>query len=392
MKITDFKTFIVGNPPPSFGGKYWVFLKLTTDTGIVGFGEAYAIPFHPKVASQMIEDVCERYVLGESPFQIEKLWRKIYSSGYTQRPDISISGVLSAIEIAMWDIVGKELNQPIYNLLGGKVNEKLRTYTYLYPKPADKTNVYTDANLAAERAIEYQKLGFTAVKFDPISTYTSNDPRNLTLEELDHAENFVRSVRTAVGKNCDILFGTHGQMTPASAIRLAKRIEKFDPMWLEEPTPPANIQAMASIAKRTSIPVATGERLTTKYEFNALLKEEAASIIQMNLGRVGGILEAKKIASIAEASYAQIAPHMYCGPIIAAANVQIATCISNFLILEGIETWSGFDSTLVKDPLKWEEGYVIPSDKPGLGIEINESELEKYPYNDDKLHLEMTDS
>ena len=391
MKIKDFKTFIIGNPPPSFGGKYWIFLKLTTDTGIVGFGEAYAIPFHPNVAVKMIEDICERYVVNENPFQIEKLWRKIYSSGYTQRPDISISGVLSAIEIALWDIVGKELNQPIYNLLGGKINDRLRTYTYLYPKPEDKSNVYQDADLAAQRALEYQALGFDAVKFDPIGRYTINDPRDLTLEELDHAENFVRAIRTAVGKNCDILFGSHGQMTPASAIRLAKRIEKFDPMWLEEPTPPANITAMASIAKKINIPVATGERLTTKYEFIALLKEEAASIIQMNLGRVGGILEAKKIAAIAEASYAQVAPHMYCGPIIAAANVQVAASISNFLIIEGIETWSGFDASLIIDPLKWEDGYIVPSDKPGLGIEINENKLEEYPYNESKLHLEMSD-
>ena len=379
MKIKDFKTFIIGNPPPSFGGKYWIFLKLTTDTGIVGFGEAYAIPFHPNVAVKMIEDICERYVVNENPFQIEKLWRKIYSSGYTQRPDISISGVLSAIEIALWDIVGKEVNQPIYNLLGGKINDRLRTYTYLYPKPEDKSNVYQDADLAAQRALEYQALGFDAVKFDPIGRYTINDPRDLTLEELDHAENFVRAIRTAVGKSCDILFGSHGQMTPTSAIRLAKRIEKFDPMWLEEPTPPANITAMASIAKKINIPVATGERLTTKYEFIALLKEEAASIIQMNLGRVGGILEAKKIAAIAEASYAQVAPHMYCGPIIAAANVQVAASISNFMIIEGLETWSGFDASLLIDPLKWENGHIIPSEKPGLGIEINESKLEEYP-------------
>ena len=391
MKIKDFKTFIIGNPPPSFGGKYWIFLKLTTDTGIVGFGEAYAIPFHPNVAVKMIEDICERYVVNENPFQIEKLWRKIYSSGYTQRPDISISGVLSAIEIALWDIVGKELNQPIYNLLGGKINDRLRTYTYLYPKPEDKSNVYQDADLAAQRALEYQALGFDAVKFDPIGRYTIYDPRDLTLEELDHAENFVRAIRTAVGKSCDILFGSHGQMTPASAIRLAKRIEKFDPMWLEEPTPPANITAMASIAKKINIPVATGERLTTKYEFIALLKEEAASIIQMNLGRVGGILEAKKIAAIAEASYAQVAPHMYCGPIIAAANVQVAASISNFMIIEGLETWSGFDASLLIDPLKWENGHIIPSEKPGLGIEINEIKLEEYPYKESKLHLEMSD-
>jgi len=148
---------------------------------------------------------------------------------------------------------------------------------------------------------------------------------------------------------------------------------------------------MASIAKKINIPVATGERLTTKYEFIALLKEEAASIIQMNLGRVGGILEAKKIAAIAEASYAQVAPHMYCGPIIAAANVQVAASISNFMIIEGLETWSGFDASLLIDPLKWENGHIIPSEKPGLGIEINESKLEEYPYKESKLHLEMSD-
>ena len=133
MKIVDFKTYVVGNPPPSFGGKYWIFLKLTTDSGIFGFGEAYGIPFHPKVARQMIEDVCERYILNENPFNIEKIWRRVFSSGYSQRPDISLGGVLSAIEIALWDINGKELNKPIYELLGGKHTEKLRTYTYIYP-------------------------------------------------------------------------------------------------------------------------------------------------------------------------------------------------------------------------------------------------------------------
>ena len=149
MKITDARTFVVGNPPPHFGGQYFLFVKLTTDSGVHGYGEAYSIPFHPRVAAQMIEDVCDRYVIGADPFKIESLWRIIYSSGYTQRPDTSLLGVLSAIEMACWDIVGKELDKPIYELLGGQVHERLRSYTYLYPQEGDSSDVYRDAELAA---------------------------------------------------------------------------------------------------------------------------------------------------------------------------------------------------------------------------------------------------
>ncbi|GBL37194.1 D-galactonate dehydratase [Anaerolineaceae bacterium] len=138
MKITDVKTFVVGNPPPHFGGRYWIFLKLTTDGGIVGYGEVYSVPFHPHVVAKMIEDVCERKVIGSDPFKIERLWRNIYSSGFTQRPDTSILGILSGIEMACWDIVGKALNKPVYELLGGQVHEKLRSYTYIYPEERDQ--------------------------------------------------------------------------------------------------------------------------------------------------------------------------------------------------------------------------------------------------------------
>jgi 2-dehydro-3-deoxyphosphogalactonate aldolase len=140
MKITDAKTYVVDNPPPHFGGLYWIFIKLTADSGVEGFGEAYSIPFHPHIAVNMIEDVCERYVIGFDPFKIERLWRIIYSSGYTQRSDLSIMAIISAIEMACWDIIGKELNKPIYELLGGQVHEKLRSYTYLYPKEISERN------------------------------------------------------------------------------------------------------------------------------------------------------------------------------------------------------------------------------------------------------------
>ena len=224
MRITDVKTYVVENPPPHHGGAYFVFIKLTTNRGIEGFGEAYSVPFHPNVVASMIEDICERYVIGTDPFKIERLWRIIYSSGYTQRPDTSIMGILSAVEMACWDIIGKELNKPIYELLGGQIHERLRSYTYLYPKESDITDVYSNPDLAAERAVEYVKQGFTAVKFDPVGPYSAFDPRQLSLETLDRAEAFVKKIREAIGSKCDLLFGSHGQMTTSSAIRLATAV------------------------------------------------------------------------------------------------------------------------------------------------------------------------
>ena len=391
MKITDVETYVVGTPPPHEGGLYWVFLKLTTDSGIAGFGEAYSVPFHPRVVAQMIEDVCARQVIGSDPFKIERLWRIVYSSGYTQRPDTSLMGVLSAVEMACWDIIGKELNKPVYELLGGQVHERLRAYTYLYPDSADDTRVYTDPDAAAEKAADCVAQGFTAVKFDPVGPYTAFDPRQLSLEALEHAERFTATLREAVGGACDLLFGTHGQMTTSSAIRLAKRLEKFDPLWFEEPVPPEMPEEMAKVARATSIPIATGERLATKYEFAAVLGRQAASILQPALGRVGGILEAKKIAGMAEAHYAQIAPHLYCGPIEGAANIQIDTCSPNFLIQEGIRTWGGFHAEILKTPIRWEAGYIIPPSAPGLGVELDEAVAAAHPYDGEALHLEMLD-
>tara|TARA_B110000116_G_C16698962_1_gene518820 strand:+ start:1 stop:909 length:909 start_codon:yes stop_codon:yes gene_type:complete len=300
-------------------------------------------------------------------------------------------GIISGIEMACWDIIGKELGKPVFELLGGQVHSKLRSYTYLYPKKSDKYNVYTDANLAAERANEYIEKGFTAIKFDPVGAYTPLDPRQLSLEDLIKAENFVKTIHDSVKNKCDLLIGTHGQMTTSSAIRLAKRLEKFDPMWFEEPVPPENFEEMGKVAIQTTIPVATGERLTTKYEFSKILQFQGASILQMNLGRVGGILEAKKIAGLAETHYAQIAPHLYCGPIVGAANIQISTCSPNFLILEGVKEWRDFYSEILKDPIVWKNGYVIPSTKPGLGVELNEKIANKHTYEGKKLHLEMTE-
>ena len=392
MKIVDLKTFIVGNPPPYHGGRYFIFLKLSTDTGIEGVGEVYTASFGPAAVTAMIKDVFEHHVLGADPFQIETLWRNVYGRGYSQRPDISLLSVLSGIEMALWDIIGKALDKPVYALLGGKVHERLRTYTYLYP-PVEEGHAYTDhavyrdPDAAAQRAIKYVEMGFTAVKFDPAGAYSTFDPRQPSLEKLEISEQFCKKIRAAVGTRCDLLFGTHGQFTTSGAIRLARRLEAYDPLWFEEPEPPEMPEEMARVARQTTIPIATGERLTTKYEFARVLELQAASILQMALGRVGGLLEAKKIAGMAEAHYAQIAPHLYCGPIEGAANIQISACSPNFLILESIETWGGFHAQLLKKPIRWEDGYVIPPTGPGLGVELDEAVAVAHPYEGRDLHL-----
>ncbi|CAD6518657.1 D-galactonate dehydratase [Paraburkholderia hiiakae] len=390
MKVVAIETHVVAVPPPHLGGMYWIFVTLKTDCGIEGVGEIYAATFHPDVMVPAIEDVFTRYLLDHDPHRVERLFREAYSSGFTQRPDLTMMGIVSGLEMACWDIIGKAADKPVYALLGGMVNERLRSYTYLYPKNAKGEYDYDDPDLAAECAAENVKRGFTAVKFDPAGPYTAYSGHQLSLEVLDRCETFCRKVREAVGSKADLLFGTHGQMVPSSAIRLAKRLEKYDPLWFEEPVPPGQEEAIANVAKHTSIPIATGERLTTKYEFHKLLQAGGASILQLNVARVGGLLEAKKIATLAEVHYAQIAPHLYNGPIGAAASIQLAACTPNFLIQESIGTWDGFHAQVLKQPIQWEDGYIIPSKAPGLGVELDMDVVRAHsPYTGKRLHLQM---
>ncbi|WP_308725098.1 mandelate racemase/muconate lactonizing enzyme family protein [Metapseudomonas otitidis] len=390
MKIISLETHVVAVPPPHIGGMYWLFVTLRTDCGIEGVGEVYAATFGPQAMVPVIEDVFARYLLEQDPHHIERFFRRAYSSGFTQRPDLTMMGVVSGLEMACWDIIGKAAGKPVHELLGGLVNERLRTYTYLYPKNARGEYDYDDPDLAAECAVAYRDQGFTALKFDPAGPYTAFSGHQLSLEVMDRCETFCRKIRDAVGNRCDLLFGTHGQMVPSSAIRLAQRLEKYDPLWFEEPVPPGQEQAMGQVAAKTSIPIASGERLTTKYEFHRLLTDGGVSILQMNLGRCGGLLEAKKIAALAEVHYAQIAPHLYNGPIGAAASFQLAACTPNFLIQESIETWGGFHAEVLKKPLHWEDGYVIPSREPGLGVELDMDVVRRHsPYTGERLHLQM---
>ena len=392
VKLKDIKTFIVGNPPPSFGGRYFMFVKVTTDNGIVGYGEIYAASVGPKAQCAVAEDLFARHCMGLGPGDVERMFRRFHSSGFSQRPDPTVMGAFSAIEMACWDIVGKALEKPVHQLMGGLVNDCIRSYTYLYPdETQDPATFYSDPDLSAARALHYADQGFTALKFDPAGPYTVNDPHQPAMVDLDRSERFCKRIREAVGTRADLLFGTHGQFTTSGAIRLAQRLAPYEPLWFEEPTPPELPEEMAKVAAQSAVPIATGERLTTKYEFARVLKCGAASILQPALGRVGGLWEAKKIAAIAEVFYAQMAPHLYCGPIEALANIQLAASIPNFLVLESIQQFGGFHAELLDHPIKWENGYVIPSNRPGMGHNLNEQVAEANPYSGDRLHLEMQD-
>jgi L-alanine-DL-glutamate epimerase-like enolase superfamily enzyme len=345
----------------------------------------------------MIEDMAERYFVGHDPHEVENFFRRCYSSGFTQRPDVSGMGCFSALEMACWDIIGKEAGQPVYQLLGGRVHEKLRSYTYLYPHTGsvhsedapDGRNVYNDPEMAAACALEYVEQGFNAVKLDPAGPYTAFDGHQPRLVDIETSAAMVKAIRDAVGTRADILFGTHGQFTASGALRMARAIEPYDPLWFEEPVPPDMPEVMAEVGRGTSIPIATGERLTTKSEFARVIENRAATILQPDLGRSGGILETKKIAAMAEAWHIQVAPHCYCGPIVGAANIQLAVTLPNFLILESLKQWDGFHATLLKKKIEWQDGWVIPSKEPGLGVELDEAVCEAHPYDGPHLHLQM---
>ncbi len=388
MKLESIATYVTV-PPTGIGGSYWVLLEVTTNDGITGVGECYGIPVSGDIAAAMIEDTFGRFIAGEDPRRIETMFRRVYSAGFTQRPDPTMMAVFSGIETAVWDILGKAAGQPVHQLIGGRFHDRLRTYTYLYPG-VDGADVYHDPSAAADRALEYLAMGFTAVKQDPTGPYSFQGGRELSLTELQRSEDNARALRLALGNRADLLFGTHGQMTTSSAIRLARRLEAFDPLWFEEPCPPDQTAAIGKVAGATTIAVATGERLTTRVEFHEVLKA-GVSIVQPNVGRAGGIWEMRKIAALAELFNAQLAPHIYCGPIAHAAAAQVGLASPNFLILETIQ--SDFHDAIIKQPLVWDEGFLLAPSEPGLGVELNHDVVRAHPYTTGgRLHLEMTQS
>ncbi len=393
MKLADLEVFVVGNPPPGWGGRYFFFVKVSTACGVVGYGEVYAAAVGPAAMEAVVRDIFERHMAGENPENIEIMFRRAYSSGFTQRPDPTVMGAFSGLEMACWDILGKAHGRAVHAFLGGMMNERLRSYTYLYPLPGhDPTAFWTSPAMAAECAAEMVQLGFTAVKFDPAGPYTVRGGHQPAMGDIELSAEFCRAVRGAVGRRADILFGTHGQFTTSGAIRLGRRLEEFDPLWFEEPVPPDNPDEFARVAAALRIPIATGERLSTKAEFAAVLKTGGASIVQPALGRSGGLLETKKIAAIAEVFNAQVAPHLYAGPVEWAANIQLAACIPNLLMVETIQTGGDFHRRLIGDTISWEDGYIRTPTAPGLGIDFDEDLARAHPYTGTQLHLEMQEA
>ena len=377
MKVVELKTMVVENEEPYIGGRWLLFLELITDEGISGLGERITGGSYSRdlgaLQSQvkLIEELVGQYVIGEDPTRIERIWDKMYASRHDFRhPSLYATPVISAIDMALWDIVGKAANQPIYNLLGGMYHEKLRAYAYM-PSGDYRAN----PELAGEVAIQLLEEGNSACKLDPFMPMYPI-PRDIPIWEIEEATKIFQSIRNAVGNKLEVGIGTHGQLSTFSAIRVADYLEPYHPYWFEEPVPPENIDEMARVAAHTSIPIATGERLVTKYEFSQVLEKQAAQIIQLDVGQCGGITEAKKIASIAEAHYAMIAPHMYCGPIAAASAIQIDTCSPNFLIQEANQ--GPLHKIIFKEPLVFEKGYIIPPTGPGLGIEFDEDVLKAH--------------
>ena len=388
MKLVDLEVIVTAPPAPGWGGRYWILVKLTTDTGVTGWGECYASSVGPQAMRHVIEDVFARHMQGENPENIEMMFRRAYSSGFTQRPDLTVMGAFSGLEIACWDILGKDRDRPVYALLGGVMNARVRAYTYLYPLPHhDMTAFWTAPDMAAEAAADCVARGYTAVKFDPAGPYTLRGGHMPAMSDISLSVDFCRQIREAVGDRADLLFGTHGQFTTAGAVRLGQALEPYAPLWFEEPVPPDNIAQMAEVAARVRIPVATGERLTTKAEFAAVLRAGAASILQPALGRAGGIWEMKKVAAMAEVYNAQMAPHLYAGPVEWAANVHLAVSIPNLLMAETIET--PFHEALIKGAIRVEDGFIAAPTAPGLGIEVDEDLARAHPYTGDGLHLQM---
>ncbi|WP_213683903.1 mandelate racemase/muconate lactonizing enzyme family protein [Roseicyclus sp.] len=390
MRLSDLEIFTVAPPPPGWGGRYWLIVRVTTACGITGLGEVYAAAVGPKAMHAVIEDVFARHMQGETPENIELMSRRVWSSGFTQRPDPTAFGAFAGLEMACWDILGKARERPVWALLGGQMNARVRAYTYLYPEPGrESPSFWVDGPAQAEAAAKCVAEGWTAVKFDPAGPYTIRGGHAPAMSDITRSAEFCGLIRQAVGDRADLLFGTHGQFTPGHAIRLARALEVHDPLWYEEPIPPDDIAGLAEVARATSIPVAVGERLCGKMEFMAALRA-GVRIVQPALGRAGGIWEGRKIALLAEAHGAQIAPHLYAGPVEWAANVHLGVACPNLLMVEAIET--PFHEALVTGRPKVEGGFVDAPTAPGLGIELNDAVALANPYTGNGLHLQMQEA
>ena len=362
MKVTQIKTFAVDCFRTN-----WVFVKVYTDEGINGIGEA-TLEYKEKALIGAIEHI-EEYLAGKNPLEIERHWQNIYRDAYWRGGAVLMSA-LSAVEMALWDILGKYLNVPVYQLLGGKVNDRVRIYANGWFAGAKTTQEF------AEKAKAAVRRGITAMKWDPFGKAyleISNQALNSALE-------CVAAVRDAVGENVDLLIEGHGRFNVPTGIKIAKELAQFKPMFFEEPTPPDNLEALKAVRDKSPVAIAAGERLYTMKSYKDLFEMRAADFVQPDVSHAGGIMELKKIAAVAEAYYIPFAPHNPSGPVANAATLQLAACCSNFSILEIMYSDVEWRRDITDERLEYADGCITIPDRPGLGIEINEDACLKHPY------------
>lgn len=364
MKITKIETYIVGNP-----WKNWLFTRVLTDEGTSGVGEG-SLNYFARTVETAIREL-EGLVLGMDPFQVETISQRMIRDVYSEGGQIHMSAV-AAIEIACWDIIGKVCNQPIYNLWGGRCHSQLRAYAngwYRGPRTPESF---------AEKALAVVRKGYTALKFDPFGA----NWRMLSPYEFDLSMDIVSAVRQAVGDGVDILIEGHSRFNMSTALRVAEAMVPFRPTWFEEPLDHSNITAMAELARRSPVPISTGESFTNKQQFAELARHNAVDIWQPEPLNLGGLYATRKVADLVDAHYGVIAPHSAQGPICSAACVQISASLPNFFLQEYFDDFNDpWEKKLVTNPVEVVDGYIEVSERPGLGIELNLDEIHRHPYH-----------
>ena len=345
----------------------WMFLKIDTDEGISGWGEP-VLEGRARTIETAVHELCETLV-GQDPSRINDHWQTMYRSHFYRGGAVLMSA-LSAVEMALWDILGKYLNTPVYQLLGGKVRDKVRIYVNGWFAGAK-----TPAEFA-EKAKQAVARGVTAMKWDPFGKAYLE----ISNQDLDTALECIAQVRSAVGKDVDLLIEGHGRFNVPTGIKIAKELEPFKPMFFEEPTPPDNLEALKAVRDKSPVAIAAGERLYTLKSYKDLFELRAADYIQPDVSHAGGIMELKKIAAVAESYYIPFAPHNPSGPVANAATLQLAACCPNFSILEIMYSDVAWRKDVTDESLVYQDGYITIPDKHGLGLEINEEACLQHPY------------
>lgn len=378
MRISAIRTVVVNAEM-----RNWVFVKIETDQpGLYGWGEA-SLEWKTRAVVGAVEDFAPM-LLGEDPRRIEHLYQKMYRQSFWRLGVIGMSAI-SGIEQALWDIAGKEVGLPVYRLLGGRVRDRVRMYTHL--GGGDMRAVYEsqqsqDPQVFVERALAVIEKGYTAVK---VLLTPPTESLN-AIAAYNYAARVMAALREAVGVDVDIMVDCHGRHFPANALEFCRVLAPYRPYFVEEPVPPENIDVMAELRKQSPVPIATGERLVTRFGFRELFEKGACHVIQPDLCHCGGLWEAKKIAAMAETYYLGVAPHNPLGPVANAAALHFALSTPNFLIQEDMLADVPWRWEVVQHQLQMQDGYWLPVDAPGLGIEVDEAAARKHPFQQEVIH------